>query len=235
LRRAAFCFLVCIAFGLRSAQAQVTIENSVTTDSINLFSADTSAHKSPTLAMAASLLLPGLGHEYIGRERSALAYFSVEAASIFAFFFCTHYANKVALDAAGYAWVHSGATGSIKDADDPYWKLVGNFIDVQEYNSYMDLNRSPEQKITDEAQAWHWDDKSSQDRFNALRSTSRSLRIASTFFIGALVLDRVVAFIDIRSATRYRGIQSAGLFPCNLQPQVNVTPQSVDLSLVGSF
>jgi hypothetical protein len=226
-----------LCVSLRNAPAQVTVENTITTDSVNLFSADTSAlrKKSPAIAMGASLLLPGLGHQYIGRERTALAYYTVEAASIFAVFFCKHYADKVALDAAGYAWVHAGALGSISDVDDSYWRIVGNSMDIDQYNAIMDLNRSPEKKITNEAQAWHWDDQSSQNRFNQIRSTSRTFRIASSFFIGALVLDRVVAFIDIRSTTRNKGIQNAGIFPPNLQPMVSVTARSVDLSFVGSF
>jgi hypothetical protein len=221
---------------LQGARAQVTIENSVTTDSVDLFSVDNKERpKSPNLAMAATLLLPGLGHKYIGRENRAITYFSVEAASIFALFFCSHYADKLATNAAGYAWAHSGAQGPIKDADDPYWKLVGDYLDVQEYNNVMDLNRTPDQKITDESKAWHWDDKSSQDRYNNIRTSSRSFRIASTFFIGALVLDRVVAFIDIRSATRNRGLRSAGLFLETMHPQVAISASSVDCSLVGSF
>jgi hypothetical protein len=235
LKRLLFASLLCVVGTFSGARAQVVIDTAVTTDSVDLFSADKERPKSPNLAMAASVLLPGLGHQYLGRDRSALVYFSVEAASIFGLFFCSHYADKLAVDAAGYAWAHSGAQGSIKDADDPYWKLVGDFMDVQEYNTDMDLNRTPEKKITAENQAWHWDDKSSQDTFNSMRSTSRSFRIVSTFFIGALALDRVIAFIDIRTATRSHGVKSAGLFPDNIQPTVTVTSSSVDLAITGSF
>ena len=227
--------LLGIAFAVSGAQAQVTIENSVSTDSVDLFAPAKVHQKSTNLALAASLVLPGLGHQYLGRDRSALAYFSAEAVSIFALFFCNHYATKLAVDAGGYAWAHSGAQGPIKDADDPYWKLVGDYMDVQEYNTAMDLNRTPDQKISNENQAWHWDDQSSLDRYNTIRSTARSFRIASTFFIGALVLDRVIAFIDIRTTTRYHGIKSAENFLEKVQPQVNVTHSSVDLSLSGSF
>jgi hypothetical protein len=185
--------------------------------------------------MAASLLLPGSGHQYIERNRSALAYITVDAASLFAFFFCTHYADKIAQDAAGYAWIHSGAQGKIKDADDYYWKLVGNFMDVNEYNEIMDLNRSPEDKITDENRVWHWDDESSQDRFNELRTTSRGFRISSSFFLGALVLNRVLAFIDIKTVTSRSSIKRGKIASMDLTPNISASPQVVACSLSGSF
>jgi hypothetical protein len=205
------------------------------TDSVDLFRPDVNAGKSPALAMAASIILPGVGHQYLDRNHAALAYLSVEAVSIFSFLFCDLYANKTAQDAAGYAWIHAQAGGTMHNADDYRWKLVGSFMDVQEYNNVMDLNRSPEKKITDESQAWYWDDVSSKDRFNAIRATSRSYRIISNFFIGAMVLNRVVAFIDIRTTSRNKGIKSSAFVPHDFTPIVFATPNSLDFALSGSF
>jgi hypothetical protein len=207
----------------------------ITTDSIDLFSISRVPEKSAKAALAASLLLPGSGHHSLGRNKSALGYISADAASIFAFFFCTHYANKLAQDAAGYAWIHSGAQGKIKDADDYYWKLVGAFMDVNEYNDVMDLNRTPEDKITDEAQVWRWDDESSQKRFNDLRTHSRGYRIASSFFLGALVLNRVVAFIELRTFSRSSSIKRGKLGSLHLNPSFAGSPNSLECALSGTF
>jgi len=128
--------------------------------------------------MVASILLPGSGHQYLERNRSSLVYFTTEALAIFGFFLCDHYAKKIALDAAGYAWIHSGAQGPITDADDYYWKQVGKYMDIQDYNTDLDLNRSgPEKKFTDENQRWHWDGESSKDHFNSIMSSSRSFHL----------------------------------------------------------
>ena len=206
------------------------------TDSVDLFSQSKNEQKSSKLAMAASLILPGSGHQYLERNRSALVYFSAEALSIFAFIFCDHYAKKIAQDAAGFAWIHSGAQGPISNADDFYWKLVGNYMDAQDYNNELDLNRvSSDKKITDENIAWHWDDKSSQEKYNSLRSSSRSFSIASTFFLGALVLDRIVAFIDIRSTTRTNKVQHSRIAFPSMTPSVYATPSSIVFSLAGSY
>jgi hypothetical protein len=208
----------------------------ITTDSIDLFSGSRSGpEKSAKAALAATLLIPGSGHHYLGRNRSALGYISADAASLFAFFFCAHYAHKLAQDAAGYAWIHSGAQGEIKTADDYYWKLVGNFMDVDEYNEVMDLNRTPEDKITDETKAWHWDDESSQERFNDLRTHSRGYRVASSFLLGALVLNRVVAFIELRTFSRRSSIKRSKTGLISLSPSIACSPNSMECSLNGTF
>jgi hypothetical protein len=213
-------------------------ENVISTDSVDIFSEGSigdDARKSPTLVMTASLLLPGIGHQYFERNRSALAYYTAEAMAIFGFFVCKHYSDKLTTDAIGYAWIHSGARGAVAEADDNYWQAVGKFMDVQEYNTVMDLNRTPDKKISEETRVWHWDDKSSQDDFNAIRSSSRTFHVASSFFIGAMVLNRVVAFIHIRTATRSRGVKRTGLSVPRVQPLVMISPSAIDLRLTGSF
>jgi hypothetical protein len=230
------CLLVSGALLWNSPAAQVTVENTISTDSVDIFSEGQSEGKSPTIAIAASLILPGSGHQYLERNRSALAYFSAEAIAIFALVFCDHYAKKFALDATGYAWVHAGAQGTVtSDANDTYWKAVGRFMDTQEYNNIMDLNRTPEKKISLPGQIWHWDDKSSQDAYNNLRASSRSYHVASSFFIGAMVLNRVIAFIDIRNESRNRGIKRTGFAPVTITPILSGSLHSIDLSFRGSF
>ncbi len=173
--------------------------------------------------MAASLILPGSGHEYLGRDRSALVYISADVAAIFGFFFCTHYSQKLTENAEGYAWLHSGAQAPASNTS--YWNAVGSFWNTQAYNTVMDLNRTPSQKITSASQEWQWDDQSSQDRFNSLLSSSHKFQVIGDFMIGAMVINRALAFIDVRAYTR------------NLQikPQVTLSPQSIDLSLSGLF
>jgi hypothetical protein len=212
------------------------VQGSITTDSIDLFSNSRVERKSNKAALAASLLLPGSGHQYLGRNTSALGYISADVAAVFGFFFCTHFANKLAQDAAGFAWIHSGAQGAIKDADDYYWKLVGNFMDVQEYNEVIDLNRdSPDKKIIDQSRAWRWDDESSQKRFNELRTFSRRYRITASFFLGALVLDRVIAFIELRTFTRSSSIKRGKLGALHINPSFTYSANAFQCSLSGAF
>lgn len=224
----------------RAPSAQVIDQNAIETDSIVDFFSESGgkAGKSSTFAMLSSLILPGSGHHYLDRNRSALAYFTSEAVAIFGFFLCDHYAKKLALDAAGYAWTHAGAQGTIKNADDNYWKQVGNYMDVQDYNSAIDLNRlEPADKFTREDQYWRWDGETSKERFNSILSTSRVFRVVSSFCIGALILDRIIAFIDIRTVTRNYGTKKTGFTAQGItfRPDVSVSSSSIDLQLAGTF
>jgi hypothetical protein len=224
----------------RSSSAQVIVENAIATDSVDLFSEpEVQTRLSPTIAMVSSLILPGSGHYFLERNRSALAYFTAEAAAIFGLFFCDHYAKKLALDAAGYAWTHAGAQGSIKSADDYYWKQVARYMDVQDYNTMITIDRlDAGKKYTGENQYWRWDDESSKDRFNSVLSTSRLFGVVSSFCLGALVLDRIIAFIDIRSVTRNYGTKQTGGLAARritVHPCVYASSSSVDLRLTGTF
>jgi hypothetical protein len=229
------CLLLSGSSVWNKSAAQVTGSDVITTDSVDIFSVQPEKEKSPWLAMASSLFLPGSGHQYLGRDRSALVYFTADALTIFGLIFCGHYAKKLALDAAGYAWLHAGAHGTINSADDYYWKQVGEFMSIQDYNTAQDLNRSPQNKFTDENQAWHWDDEATQKRFNAIMSSSRSFHVASSFCIGALVLDRIIAFIDVRASTRNRGTKQSGRTAYFLQPFVTISPSSMDLQFSAAF
>jgi hypothetical protein len=198
-------------------------ENVVTTDSLDLTVHSQGPQKSAALAMAMSIVLPGTGHEYLGRDQSAIIYLSADIASIFGFFFCSHYAQKLTTDADGYAWIHSGAQAP--SSNTAYWNAVGSFMTTQQYNTVMDLNRTPDQKITSQSQTWHWDDQTSQDRFNTLLSTSHHFQVAGDFLLGAMVINRALAFIDVRAFTH----------DLRIQPRVSLSPQSVDVSFAGSF
>jgi hypothetical protein len=193
-----------------------------TTDSLDLTPRAQGPQKSAVLAMAASLILPGSGHEYLGRTSAGFAYISADVAAIFGYFFCTHYSQKLALDATGYAWIHSGAQAS--SSNTAYWNAVGSFMDVQDYDLVMNLNRTPNLSYPAN-QGWNWDAPSSQNTFNSLLSSSHRVQVVGDFMLGALIINRALAFIDVRAYTR------------NLQirPQIGFSPQSLDVSLAASF
>jgi len=204
------------------AEEETDTALTTTTDSLDLTTHAQGPKKSAALAMALSIILPGSGHEYLGRDRSGFNYITTDVVLIFSYFLCTHYSQKLALNAYGYAWIHSGAKASVNNSS--YWSAVGSYLDVQDYNLVMNLNRTPGQEYS-AAQGWNWDSPSSQGTFNSILSSSHRLGVIGDFVLGGMIIDRVLAFIDVRAYTR------------NLQirPQMSFSPQSLDFSLVGSF
>ena len=56
--------------------------------------------------------------------------------------------------------------------------------------------------------AWQWDAEVNRDSYNETRSTAQNWKTTSSIMIGALFLNRVVAFVDGRiSAQRYNNAQ----------------------------
>ncbi len=219
--------------GLAAAQVTV-IEETVTTDSIDLFAeppADSA--RSAGLAMAANLLLPGLGHQYLRKPRRALTYYSTELACLFGAVACGRYSRRLMDDSRTMAWFYAGARGG-PGADGEYWKAVGSYIDVDGYNHVQELNRTPEDKYVEPNLVWAWVDTSYQNEYNRTRDDANSYHIASTFCIGAMVLNRVVAFIDARVVTRRRS-SSQRLSSVRFSPVSGPGDSPVGLSVSGEF
>lgn len=94
-----FCKLISLLMlSAFTAGAQLTVEE-ITTDSINLFAENKETFKSSKLAMSATVLLPGLGHQYLGRSNSALAYLSMDLLAFFGAVFCEQYSRKLQSEA----------------------------------------------------------------------------------------------------------------------------------------
>lgn len=206
-----------------SVGAQLSVE-SITTDSVNLFVDNKEAAKSSRVALGATVLLPGLGHQYIGRSNSALVYFTADILSLFGAIFSEQYSHKLQSEARGYAGQYASVQAENKDGR--YWQMVGSFNSMREYNDAIGLNRA-DGAYEDESYNWYWADDSYRDEYNKIRNNSHKFHTATAFFIGAMVLNRIVSFVDIRSSTRHKSIKFA--------PTVSSTMQSSGISVTANF
>jgi hypothetical protein len=203
--------------------AQVRIEEEVTTDTIDLFAKSDKPEKSSAIATCANLLIPGLGHYYLGNQTAALGFFTAEAAFIFGAFTCNQYSNEISRSARSFAWTFAGAQGG-PGADDFYWQNVGLFMDSDGlnqsrslgYNQMMELNRNPQGEYLTANLQWRWASDDYRKKYNDYLKKSINFRVASNFFIGAMILDRLIAFVDARVAVRHDGkgiFSSLKVFP----------------------
>jgi hypothetical protein len=196
-----------------STYAQVHVEEEMSTDSVDLFAKNTGSQKSGALAMISNLVLPGLGHFYYGNEKAACGFFVAEALFVFGAIACNQYSHEISNSAHSFAIAHADIQGGA-GADEFYWQNVGKTMDsdglnqsrAAGYNQFEDLNRASDNNkyLTPNLQ-WRWDDESSRSKYNAFLKTSVNYQVAANFFFGALILDRLVAFIDIRVASNHHG------------------------------
>ena len=202
----ALCISVMILCSAASHRAvsQVIVEPDVVTDSVDVFVGSEKPLQSRMLASAAALVLPGLGHQFLGNSSRALVYYSAEALFVCGMIFSERYSRRMFNDSKTYAWLYAGAHMS-SGAHDYYWQNVGGYMDSDEYNRIMELNRTPENKYSDAS--WRWIDEFFREEYNNMRETATRFHVVSSFCVAAMVLNRLVSFIDIRRSTKYKGVQ----------------------------
>lgn len=219
------------------AQAQVVVEDGVTTDTVDLFAKSAAPKKSGLLAMCASVLLPGLGHQYLGDNAKALIYYSAEALFIFGGVACDHYSKTIFNSAKAYAWEHAQAQGGA-GADDQFWANVGRYDESDGYNQSISRGYNFEMELIYRTQEkdylapnlqWHWDDPANRKKYSGIMEKSMTYQMVSSFFIGAMVLNRLVAFIDARVTAKQ--METKALSSLQFVPQYDPQTQASGLSL----
>ena len=139
-------FLILPLFLFAAVSAQVTVQD-IIVDSIDVFSQqDDKSIKSSKTAMAASLLIPGLGHHYLGNAKPALGYICLDVLSVFGAVMCNRQAKTLLMNSRGYVYYPSYNLWGRND--ESYWNLVGQFDNMEYYNQVTGLNRQKEDQIT---------------------------------------------------------------------------------------
>jgi hypothetical protein len=233
---AGVCFL-----SLKPALGQVVVEESVTTDTVDLFAKKNAPQKSGILAMTASILLPGLGQQYLGQKEKALAYFSAEALFIFGAVFCDRYSQQIFNNAKSYAWEHANVSGGT-GADDNFWQNVRYYDESDGLNQSISRGYNKQQELVYRDQShdyltpnlqWRWDDPANRTTYGTFLDRSQKYQVAASFFIGAMVLDRLVSFVDARfSAQHQSSTQRSALL---ISPSVNPRNGASGISLSTEF
>lgn len=215
-----------------SVNAQVEIVD-ITTDTISVFEQEEQSEKSirsARLAMLASAAFPGTGQQYLGKSKSALAFFGIEVLSIFGAVFLEKYSRQLENDAHGYAALHAGV--DVRGKDERFWTAVGRYADMHIHNSENWSNREEGNVYTSESMFWKWQngelsDEQYQKRYNDLRDGSRKIHTAASICIGAMIINRLISIVDIRASTRYKARQQGNL-------SLKVSPSfSSDFSAAG--
>ncbi|MDR0306351.1 MAG: hypothetical protein LBI42_05870 [Chitinispirillales bacterium] len=176
--------------------AQIIVEDEIITSDVNLFTVSNEKQRSIAAAMAASLVLPGAGHHYLDKPKHAFGYLAFDLASVFSVVLFNSLANGREKDARAFASAMAGIEKA--PSGEAYWRHVGAFMDASQYNEVVELSRgSADDQYLDERSWWRWADESHQEEYNDIRQRARNLRVASSFFIGALVANRILSTVDL--------------------------------------
>jgi hypothetical protein len=218
--------------------AQVVVEETITTDTVDIFAKSEKAgegRRVPKLSMLMNLVLPGLGHQYLGENKRAMVYFSTEALLVFGMVFSESYSRKMYRNSKSYAWRYAG-TSCTKDPEDEYWKIIGNkyYMSYMEFNDEMELINEMDMKYVEPDELWYWESEYYQENYREMRKTATSLHVVSSFFLGAMILNRVVSFMDARIASKYDTYQSSRN-NVEILPYYSLNEGEVGVSISGNF
>ena len=203
----ALILIISLFFAL-PVHAQISIE-SVSTDTINILNQKQNYSKPPKVAFFSTLLFPGSGHQIVGYRLRALSFVTIDLLSLFGTIYFSQHSHKIEKNYRAFASFH--ASISSQQNDDYYWQIVGNFNNYHDYHQTLDLIREKDSKFIKEIYFWQWEDESFRKEFIKMQKSAKKFTTVSSFFIGAMILNRIVAFIDIRSSIKNKKFSNTSI------------------------
>jgi hypothetical protein len=173
--------------------------------------------KSPSKAFFMSLLAPGLGQKYVGYNKSAIAFITVESALWLTYLGFWGYGTWIESDYKSFSAEHAGV---IKPDDKPkkYFIDISNYSNILEYNERKRFEGNytevyPETKNY----YWQWDSEDSRKKFSDMRVKSDTALNNSLFVIAGVIINHIVSGIhSARIAKKYNEQQESEKFNFNI-------------------
>jgi hypothetical protein len=151
-----------------------------------------SGRRSVFLAVAGSILLPGLGEYYAGNFNESGRYsLAVEGTLWLTYAGLQLHGNWVRNDARVFGSQIAGISFSGKDAD--FEVNAGNFLTTDEYNQAKLRNREYDAVYTDPAYSWTWASDADRERFKEERIRSDRIVQSAKFVVAGLVVNRIIS------------------------------------------
>jgi hypothetical protein len=193
--------------------------------------------KSMMLAIAYSLVLPGLGDLYAENFSTGKYFMGADAGLWLAYGGVRVYGLWLKEDAKTLAG--QSAAANFDGKDDKFEVNVGNFADVLSYNDAKLRNREFDLLYDPKSSfAWQWSSDADRLHYKDLRNRGESSLKNSQFVLGALVLNRVIAaFSAARSVSAYnRSVQTLGSWRLNARvPGGMLAADGIELTLSKEF
>ena len=189
-----FILTISVSSNMLLAEYKITSQiDSISSDKLSISQARTLLLK--------SIVLPGWGEHSLNCHKRGYGFNSSELVFWITYVAFQFHAGSMNDNMRAYAAQHAGVIPI--DKDDYYFKDIGNYMNIYEYNDqklrYRQNNALyPE---TDEY-FWAWDSEQSRKEFDKIRiKGSVALRNAS-FAVAGLVVNRIISMFDIIALTR---------------------------------
>ncbi|KAB2846097.1 MAG: hypothetical protein F9K45_02585 [Melioribacteraceae bacterium] len=150
--------------------------------------------KSPMVAIAYSLLLPGMGELY-GGDYSLGKYLTIADAVFWGGVIGFNiYGGNQEDNYKAYAESIGGV--NVNGKDEQYFADISEYISIEQFNTEQEKYREFENLYNEETHYWNWGDNKTRQEYRGMWSKSESAYNNVRFAVGALVLNRVISAIN---------------------------------------
>lgn len=158
--------------------------------------------KSPMLAIAYSLLLPGMGELY-GGDYSLGKYLTIADAVFWGGVIGFNvYGDNQRDNYKAYAQSIGGV--NVNGKDEQYFADISEYISIENFNKEQEKYRDFENIYNEETHYWNWSDNKTRQEYRGMWSKSESAYNNVRFAVGALILNRIISAINaVRVVSAY--------------------------------
>ena len=157
-----------------------------------------------------SLIIPGWGQLELDKQQRSRNFFILEACSWLSYLGSSH-ANKWYIDNyMSFGSYHADINlNLINDAELSLLIVhMSQYDNMYEFNETMERQRRFNDTYPDtEKYQWNWDSTKNRNNFNDLRIKSSNAKKINNFTIAALIVNRIVSFIDVAYLNGENGVK----------------------------
>ncbi len=205
-------------------------------DEMRLVPSSESERKSVPIAVALSLVLPGMGELYAGNFQTGKYLLTADAGLWLTYGGFQLYGDWLRTDARSFATQRAGA--SFEHKDEQFEVNIGNFLSVEDYNEAKLRNRQYDLLYDpNSTYAWRWRSDADRLRFREQRIRSDESYRNSKFVLGALILNRIIsAFSAGRAAAQGKDTQADTSWRLSADVSGGMSnPHGIEVQLSRSF
>ncbi len=165
--------------------------------------------KSVSKALLFSLVVPGLGEKYVGKNKVSKYLVIGEVALWGLYIFHNEYGKWLKDDYKLFSREHANV--NIEGKDKRYFVNIGNFFDIYGYNKKKRLDREDEFVYDDiNDYYWRWDSDENKEKFKNTRIKSDEYNNRLNYFVTGIFLNHIVSGINAAiSAKRFNKSKNA--------------------------
>lgn len=155
---------------------------------------DSKIRKSVPLAVALSLVIPGMGELYVGNYKMGRYLTGSEAALWITYVSMNFYGQWVRDDARLFASEKAGI--DLRGKSGKYFVDIGNYSDIYQYNERKLQERKEDQIYDPFSYYWKWENDSDRMRYKNLRIKSDEIINSSQFIIAAIIANHIISAVN---------------------------------------